>query len=292
MNGDFSPDKRKGLILLFGICILLMLGIAYLFFNAANAGAGSEFQIQVILGLVLIIPLVYLFFRAYSVFTMNYNLGRDGLVLKWGWRREDIPLNSIEWVRPADEMGFHIPKPWLILPGSLLGTRRVEDLGQVEYVATRSNDLVLVAVEHKVFIISPADPKAFMGTYTVINELGSLDPIEAQSVCPKALLISIWNDLIARWMTIAGFLSVVLLFVITTRKVEGVSMISWFGGDSAPAERLYLLPILSGLIWAGDLVTGIFIYRRSTENRLGAYFLWAASVLTSVLFILSLILSS
>ena len=292
MNGDFPPVKRKGLTLLLGICILLILGIAYLFFNAANTGAGSEFQVQVILGLVLIIPLVYLLFHAYSLFTMNYNLGRDGLVLKWGWRREDIPLNSIEWVRPANEMGFHIPKPRLILPGLLLGTRRVEGLGQVEYVATRSEDLVLVAVGHKVFIISPEDPNSFMSTYTVINELGSLDPIEAQSVRPTALFLSIWNDLIARWMTIAGLLSVVILLAITTRKVEGVSMISWFGGDGVPAERLYLLPILSGLIWAGDLITGIFIYRRSTENRLGAYFLWAASVLTSVLFILSLILSS
>jgi len=290
MNGDFPPDKRKGLILLVGICILLILGIIYLFFNAASAVARSEFQVQVIMGLALIIVLVYFLFRTYSIYTMNYNLGRDGLVLKWGWRREDIPLNSIEWVRPANEMGFHIPKPWLILPGSFLGTRRVEGLGQVEYVATQSEKLVLVAVENKVFIISPDEPKAFMSTYTVINELGSLDPIEAQSVRPKALFLSIWNDLIARWMIIAGILSFVMLFIITTIKAQSVSMISWFGGDGAPSERLYLLPILSGLIWAGDLVTGIFMYRRSSKNRLASYFLWAASILTSVLFIVSLIL--
>lgn len=290
MNGDFPPDKRKGLILLVGICILLILGIAFLFFNATRAGAGSEFQVQVILGLVLIIPLVYLLFRAYSLYTMNYNLGRDGLVIKWGWRREDIPLNSIEWVRPASEMGFHIPKPWLILPGSLFGTRRVESLGLVEYVATQAETLVLVAVEHKIFIISPEDPNAFMSTYTVINELGSLDPIDAQSVRPKALFLSIWNDQIARWTIIAGILSLVVLFTITTTIAESVSMISWFGGDAAPSERLYLLPILSGLIWAGDLVTGIFMYRRSSENRLASYFLWVASILTSVLLIVSLIL--
>jgi hypothetical protein len=290
MNGDFPPDKRKGLILLVGICILMILGIVFLFFNASRARAGSEFQVQVILGLVLIFPMVYLLLRVYSLFTMNYNLGRDGLVLKWGWRREDIPLNSIEWVRPANEMGFQIPKPWLILPGSLLGMRRVESLGIVEYVATQTENLVLVAVEHKIFIISPQDPKAFMSTYAVINELGSLDPIEARSVRPKALFLSIWNDQIARWMTIAGILAVVVLLTLTTKKAEDTSLISWFGGDGAPAERLYLLPILSGLIWAGDLVTGIFIYRRSTEYRLAAYFLWAASILTSVLFIISLAL--
>jgi len=55
MNGDFPPDKRKGLILLVGICILLILGIIYLFFNAASAVARSEFQVQVIMGLALII---------------------------------------------------------------------------------------------------------------------------------------------------------------------------------------------------------------------------------------------
>ena len=290
MNGDFPPDKRKGLILLVGICILLILGIIYLFFNAASAVARSEFQVQVIMGLALIIVLVYFLFRTYSIYTMNYNLGRDGLVIKWGWRREDIPLNSIEWVRPASEMGFHIPKPWFILPGSLLGKRRVESLGLVEYAATQAENLILIVLEHKIFIISPKDPKAFMSTYTVINELGSLDSIEARSVRPKTLLLSIWNDQIARWLTIAGILSFVMLLIITSSKAESVSMISWFGGDSAPSERLYLLPILSGLIWAGDLVTGIFIYRRNTENRLAAYFLWAASILTSVLFIVSLIL--
>lgn len=290
MNGDFPPVKRRGLILLMAISLLLILGITFLFFNTAQAGAGSEFQVQVILGLVLIIPLVYLLFRAYSIFTMNYNLGRDGLVLKWGWRREDIPLNSIEWVRPANEMGFHIPKPWLILPGSLFGTRRVEGLGQVEYIATQSEDLVLVAVENKVFIISPEDPKAFMSTYTVINELGSLNPIEARSVRPRTLFFSIWSDQIARWLIIAGVLSFLVLLAITTAKAESASMIVWFGGDGAPAQRLYLLPILSGLIWSGDLITGVFIYRHSTQNHLAAYFLWAASVLTSILFIVSLLL--
>jgi len=44
-----------------------------------------------------------------------------GLRLRWGLRAEDIPLPEIEWIRPASDLGFHLPKPFLSMPGALLG---------------------------------------------------------------------------------------------------------------------------------------------------------------------------
>jgi hypothetical protein len=220
-----------------------------------------------------------------------YILRRDGLLIRWGLRREDIPLNDIEWIRPATELGFHLPMPWLRWPGAILGVRRTPELGQVEFLAADVPNMLLVATSQKVFAISPEDVNGFMSQFQRMNELGSLTPIPAQSVYPRLLIGRVWDDRLSRLLILGGFGVGLILLVTVSVAAPGLGTIAWTTtGSTAPAERLLLLSVLDGLIWLFNLILGMFLYRRGEDQIIAAYLLWGSSALTGLLLLIGSLL--
>lgn len=281
---DFSPANLIGLIFQLGVIAILALTGGYFFFMATREASGLNFLLYMLVALLAFSPLPILFYRLYGLLTATYILRRDGLLIRWGLRREDIPLNQIEWVRPANELGFRLPLPWLRWPGAILGNRRGNELGLVEFMAGDTAHLILIATSQKVFAISPKDMKGFMAFFQQLNELGSLTPLEAQSVYPRVLIGRVWEDRLAR-ILILGSLGVGLaLLAAVAVSIPNLTNITWTDpGGTAPAERLLLLPILGGLIWFFDLLSGIFLYRKGGDLRLAAYLIWGSSALTCLL---------
>ena len=281
---DFSPANLIGLIFQLGVIVILALTGGYFFFMATREASGLNFLLYMLVALLAFSPLPILFYRLYGLLTATYILRRDGLLIRWGLRREDIPLNQIEWVRPANELGFRLPLPWLRWPGAILGNRRGNELGLVEFMAGDTAHLILIATSQKVFAISPKDMKGFMAFFQQLNELGSLTPLEAQSVYPRVLIGRVWEDRLAR-ILILGSLGVGLaLLAAVAISIPNLTNITWTDpGGTAPAERLLLLPILGGLIWFFDLLSGIFLYRKGGDLRLAAYLIWGSSALTCLL---------
>ncbi|MCJ7695248.1 MAG: PH domain-containing protein [Anaerolineaceae bacterium] len=289
MLTEFPPYKRRGVVFLTSMSLLLSGGIVALFLLALKAGEGVGFLTQIIGALILFVPLLYVLYRLYVQLSMHYSLQRDGLSIRWGLRREDIPIDSIEWIRPANEMGFHIPLPLGSLFGSILGKRSIEGLGVVAFIATQLDSLLLVATQTQVFAISPQDVRAFIGTYSIVNELGSLEPLVAQSIYPKFLLITLWKDKLARVLLLLGLVIVVILFAFVILTIPEQTSMVWFDGESAPSERMYLLPILNGLIWIGDFLAGAFAFRRGGVYRFAAYMLWFSSSFTGVMLFIAVL---
>ncbi len=287
LQAEFAPPKRNGLIFLGGVILVLTAAVVVLFFLASNATQGSGFWLALSVGIFCLLPLTFMLYRAYTLYTTSYSLTRNGLELKWGLRKEVLPLNAIEWVRPINEMGFHIPGPLITLPGVFFGNRQVEDLGKLEFLASHLQQALLVATRKTVYIISPENAKFFMSTFTTVNELGSLDALAEISVRPKTLLMNIWQDKIARWLFISSAILLLVLLGLTTILAVQVETIFWFGDDQVPTIRLFLLPVINGLFWLVDLISGAFLYRRDDKSHLPTYSLWGASSLASVIFIIS-----
>jgi hypothetical protein len=287
MEKIFYPPRRAGLLIL-GILILGLAGAgAYFFFLATQDPSGLDFLLHMLLALVILSPLPLLVYRLYALMNGAYGLRRDGLLLRWGLRREDIPLNAVEWVRPASEMGFRLPLPWLRLPGALLGTRKVSELGLVEFIASDTKHMILVATPEKVYAISPENPNQFMSFFRQVNELGSLVPLQAQSVYPKVLIGRVWEDKMARRLILGSLAVGLVLLIVTVIAIPGLETVVWTGGEiGAPAERLLLLPVLDSMIWIFNLVVGIFLYRRGGDLVTAAYFLWGTAGLTGILLLI------
>lgn len=287
METEFSPPRRTGILIQGGLILILLSLGSYFFVSAVQEPSGLNFLMYMLIALISLAPLPLLGYRLYALLNGVYILRRDGLLIRWGLRREDIPLSQIEWVRPATELGFRLPMPWLSWPGAILGRRKVAELGQVEFMAADLSHMILVATPDKVYGISPRHPNQFMSLFQQVNELGSLSPFEAQSVYPTVLIGRVWEDRITRLMILMSFAVGLILLAVVSIAIPTLDTIPWTEpGDIAPAERLLLLPILDGLIWLINLLLGILLHRRGADLQIAAYLLWACSGLTGLLLLL------
>jgi len=291
MENEFYPPRTTGILFQVGLTLLLGGAGAFFFYSATQDPSGVNFLLDMLIALVLFAPLPLLVYRWLALVNAVYILRREGLMIRWGLRREDIPLGSIEWVRPASEIGFRLPLPWLRWPGAVIGRRMVPELGQVEYLSADMNHMLLVATPGRVFAVSPENTKAFMATFQRVNKLGSLTPIEAQSVYPSVFIGRVWEDPLGRWLIMGSFLMGVILLAGVAIAVSGLDVIQWVeSGTTAPAERLLLLPVLNGLIWLLNLGAGTLLYRRGEDQQIAAYMLWGTSALTGILLLLGSVL--
>ena len=62
-------------------------------------------------------------YRLYALQNASYIIARDGVHLRWGARREQIPMDEILWVHPAAELPAPVSLPRLRWPGAVLGLR-------------------------------------------------------------------------------------------------------------------------------------------------------------------------
>jgi len=291
MENEFHPPRRTGLLIQGGLTLGLLAAGGYFFYLATQDLSGLDFLLHMLIALVLLAPLPLIIYRLYALQTAIYVLRRDGLMIRWGLRREDIPLNEIEWMRPATELGFRLPLPWLRLPGAIMGSRRLPELGQVEFMAADVAHMILVATPDKVFAISPQEASAFMVLFRRVNELGSLAPLEPQSVYPTVLLGRVWEDRLARLLILVSFGVGLVLLGVVTIAIPGLETIPWtVPGATAPAERLLLLAVLDGILWLGNLVFGILLYRRRGDLRIAAYLLWGSAALTGLMLLVGSLL--
>jgi hypothetical protein len=289
----FYPPRRQGL-LFFTVCLLVLAGPSiWGFLQATRAEVGLSFFLLLLPGLLALIGIPFLAYRLYSLWRATYGLERDAIHIHWGLRQEVIPMVSVLWVRPAGHIGGSVPFPRLRFPGSITGIRRLADGKQVEFLASRANDLVLIATEEKFFLISPEDTGQFLDVYERFMELGSLTPLRARSVYPTFLLARVWADKTARYLLIAGFiLSLVILGIVavTVPSTTTVALRVGFNGtpdEHVPAVQLFLLPVLNATFFLIDFLLGLFFFR-GKENPILAYMIWGSGVFTALLFLMAI----
>jgi len=282
--------------LIFNVGLFLFLGAAgaYILLTAIDVSAGSYFILWLLATLLTFAPLPLIAYRAYALLQARYILERDGLRLRWGLRAVDIPLNQVEWVRRADEMGMPIPTPPLAWPGAVLGTREVEGLGKIEYLASDKDRLLLVASDDAVYAISPAEQETFIRSFQATIEMGSLAPLAPYSTRPIAFVQSVWADKLARLLVIAASILLFILVILVSLVIPSLDSLvlgynpAGITPEPAPPDRLLLLPVLALFAYSIDLTVGLFLYRR-LETRPASYLLWAASPITSILLITAVI---
>ncbi len=287
----FHPPVRRGyLVHLTAILALLALGSLGLW-QAFSTDVGPAFITFLLPGILALGLAILLGYRAYALRSAYYALERDGFRLHWGLRTEVIPINAITWVGLAGELGKDLPLPALRWPGSILGTRHLSGLGPVEFMASRTTDLVLIITRKRVYAISPDDPLAFLQAFQRLTELGSLSPLTSQSIYPTFFLTRVWETRLARSLILAGLFMILFTLVWTSLAVSGRRQIRMgfdLNGeprDVVPGVRLMLLPVLSAMVYLVDLLLGLFFFREE-ENRLLAYLLWTGGVLAPLLFLI------
>lgn len=292
----FLPPRRRALFLHALAAIVFLAGSAFSFIFALQQQGEGIFVVLLLVSLVLFIPLPVLSYRAYALYNASYTLERDGLRIRWGLRAEDIPLTEIEWVRPASDLGFRLPLPPLSFPGAIIGLRKVEELGEVEFLASDTKTMLLVATPQKVYAISPEDTRSFVRTFQIAMEMGSITPLTAYSAEPAAFARRVWDDRPARIFLIIGLVLTIALLVLVGLTIPNRTAVSLgfdaqgFPLEPVPSQQLLLLPVLGIFAFIANFTLGLFFYRRESDRPV-AFILWISSAFTPSLLILATLIS-
>jgi hypothetical protein len=292
--GHFPPPKRNGLII-HGIVILVLAIFAVLaFVNLTRADVGPAFLTSLLVALASFTPIPFLVYRAYSLLNADYRLDRDSLAIKWGLRVEDISLTDIEFIRSSDDLTLPLRLPPLPIPGGLLGMRRHPDLGAVEFLASDSKKLLLVATAKRVFVISPENPSGLTQTFARATELGSLFPVESKSVYPSFVVTQAWESGVARYLWLTTLLLNLGLFIWASLIIPTVPIVALgpqlTGSvlEKVPSSQLIIFPVASLLLSVVGWIAGLYFFRWEKERVL-AFIVWGSSMLMSLLFLIAVL---
>jgi len=288
-TASFAPPRQRGLVI-HGIAMAVLLTICILaFWRVSQTEVGPAFSLFILLGVLSFIPLPFLGYRAYALLRSDYLLNRNTLRIIWGLRVEDVPVSDVEWLRSPADLNEPLRLPRIRLPGAVLGRRVTPGLGQVEFVASETRKILLVATARRVFAISPDNPAHFATSFQHAIEMGSLAPGAPQSQYPSFLLGEVWSIPAVRYLWLAGVFLNAALFIWVTAFIPRLDHVAL--GFSAqlqplgpvPATQLILLPILSILLFMTGTLTGLFFYRHPDERPL-AFILWVFGALSALLF--------
>jgi hypothetical protein len=290
MADTFRPTLRRGLMLHLGVLILNISLVTWLVIMSLSQTVSGFFILLIIAAVAAFLPIPVFLYRLLSLLRGKYIIDRDGLHIEWGLRTEDIPMYEIEWVRSIKDVAFEIALPPMSVPGGVLGNRTHRDLGEIEFIASDPDNLLLVATTRKVIAISPQNNADFLTALRRNAEMGTISPIEGRSSKADFLIGSIIADRAARTLILIGAvlsagLLVLSVFIIPTRKTIplGFNPINQ-SPEAAPAERLLLLPILSLLTFTMDLGMGAYLFRKK-GYRIASYFVFGASFIPPLSFI-------
>jgi PH (Pleckstrin Homology) domain-containing protein len=292
--GHFPPAKRFGLVI-HAIIILVLAGIAaWGIINLTRVQMGPMFVNYLLIGILAFAPIPFLGYRAYALLRADYYIDRDSLAMLWGLRVEDIPLTDVEWVRPASDLSSPLSLPRFRLPGAILGTRRHSDLGLVEFIASDSRNMILVATAKRIFAISPKDANSLIRTFARATEMGSLLPAEPKSVYPSFVITQAWDSPLVRFVWISGLILNIGLIIWVGLLIPSLGQISLgfspFGAplEPVPSIRLILLPLLSGLLFIAGWAAGLYFYRWDMQRML-ANIIWISGTLSALLFLIAVL---
>ncbi len=277
-------------MILHSIALLILAAIGAVgLWRASLAISGQSFLVYIVIAFIAIGITPLVIYQVYALQRARYVLARDGISIYWGLRREEIPINLVNWVGSADQNRMKLSKPFLRIPGAVLGVQTQADGKAVEFLAARETKLVMIVTPERIYAISPANENEFLQTYRRLSEFGSLAPIPSISDYPTSLLVRSWADRPARILIITSVVLALGLILWVSLSIPGHPQTSLrLNTDGSPVElvpgiRILLLPVINTFFFIADMLLGLFFYRRADTQPLG-YLMWASSALTSLLF--------
>lgn len=292
MDKDFSPPKSRSLIINGLIAALLVAAILFFLISGSLTGQGWLAIIFIGVGLLLLIPLTLAIYRIITISTTVYRLTREALEVKWGLRRELIPMAEIEWVHPVSDFETPLPLGFTLIRGSYYGETNIKGLGKTVFAATAPDQMVLVKLRQAYLVISPDDKLAFTDTYKQLSQLGNLQQIQPESEDLRMLWQRVMNDRYAKRLLLGGAISFSVLILSTAIIVGLLQQVVWVSMEVVPSSRLFLLALIGLFFSILNTLTGLFLYLQERTGKVVVYLIWTWTILINVILNLAMIFMS
>lgn len=289
MANEHFPPRQKSLAYNGVLGIATLVATLFLFISGSMIQNNILATVMIVLGLLLVLPLLLIAYRIFTVLTTVYNLDRDYLEITWGLRRELIPMGELDWIHPITDFETPLPLGFTLLRGSYYTEKEISGLGKTLFVATLPEKMVLVKHEQRYLVISPENIESFMERYEQFSQMGSLQNVQAESENLKMLWQRVWADPWARRILTAGAISLFLLVLTSLVVSLTKQQIVWVSMEYVPAARAMLMAMIGLCFALVNTFTGLLLY---LQDRVAAFLrnlLWGATVLLSLILIFALV---
>jgi hypothetical protein len=291
----FYPPKQVGTLIHILLILLFSSGGAWGIWGVGRVEVALELLPYLTLIILFLIAVPILIYRLYALNRSGYILERAGIQLNWGWRTETIPMEEVKWVHFTSDLETPPKLPVIHWPGSIVGRRRFQRGPEVEFLASRYKDLIVISAGDGYFCISPNQASDFIAAYHQLTELGSLAPMSVQSLRPSLILTEVIESKpVLLMILLGGFLNISLLvwILIVIPNNELISL--GFNPAGVPREplgsiRLILFPILNTTAYLANLIMGLFLFQNPDNRRL-AHILWGGSIVIAIVFHIGLMI--
>ena len=282
MEEALKPPRKRSLIfnLIVGF-IALVGGLVLLVLGSGDASRQPNL-LQLALALVLFVVEALFSYQVFLVLTTRFQLTRSALELQWGFRREVLPLEQVEWAHPVLDFDSPMPLPGFVLPFQYYGIRRIRGLGTVEFAATDRRNMVLIRADSRHFVISPEDAYAFASEFEKLSALGPQEVVAPLSQTGRNLIGEILQDSMARKLFTAGIVGLLILTAVSIALSATRPTITWITLELVPSNRLLLLLLVGGLDWLLNTFLGGYFYLRGLLEKRWIFLIWSWSAFMSL----------
>ena len=282
MEEALKPPRKRSLVLNLIVGFIALVGGLVLLVLGSGDALRQPNLLQLTLALVLFVVVALFSYQVFLVLTTRFQLTRFALELQWGFRREVLPLEQVEWAHPVLDFDSPMPLPGFVLPFQYYGIRRIRGLGTVEFAATDRRNMVLIRADNRHFVISPEDAYAFASEFEKLSALGPQEAVAPLSQTGRNLIGEILQDSMARKLFTAGIVGLLTLTAVSIALSATRPTITWITLELVPSNRLLLLLLVGGLDWLLNTFLGGYFYLRGLLEKRWIFLIWSWSAFMSL----------
>lgn len=282
MEEALKPPRKRSLVLNLIVGFIALVGGLVLLVLGSGDASRQPNLLQLTLALVLFVVVALFSYQVFLVLTTRFQLTRSALELQWGFRREVLPLEQVEWAHPVLDFDSPMPLPGFVLPFQYYGIRRIRGLGTVEFAATDRRNMVLIRADNRHFVISPEDAYAFASEFEKLSALGPQEVVAPLSQTGRNLIGEILQDGMARKLFTAGIVGLLTLTAVSIALSATRPTITWITLELVPSNRLLLLLLVGGLDWLLNTFLGGYFYLRGLLEKRWIFLIWSWSAFMSL----------
>ena len=282
MEEALKPPRKRSLVLNLIVGFIALVGGLVLLVLGSGDASRQPNLLQLTLALVLFVVVALFSYQVFLVLTTRFQLTRSALELQWGFRREVLPLEQVEWAHPVLDFDSPMPLPGFVLPFQYYGIRRIRGLGTVEFAATDRRNMVLIRADNRHFVISPEDAYAFASEFEKLSALGPQEVVAPLSQTGRNLIGEILQDSMARKLFTAGIVGLLILTAVSIALSATRPTITWITLELVPSNRLLLLLLVGGLDWLLNTFLGGYFYLRGLLEKRWIFLIWSWSAFMSL----------
>lgn len=267
----------------FSVALLALLDVLIVRFVLARPVDGLSFVLT-LLFLALVIAIVYIAYRTYGTFRMEYWVDRDAVTIVWGPTRQVVPLGSIRQITYGQgREPLRGPRPWH-WPCPHRRRMYVPRVGTVNsYSTVPVEEQVILVTDGECYSLSPENRPGFVKALQERYSLGVARPLAAELKRPPLWTWPLWRDRLALGLIVLGLAGVLVMFGGLTFRFPGLSsdLPLHFDVDGLPdriaaKSELFLLPVIGLIVWLFNTGSGIWLYRH--VQRGSAYLMWLGAL--------------